>query len=119
MIAEKDRLEEFADALRDKLNYFDQLEKVAGNFRRSYISAKATRNGSEVATANRFTNVEAIGRLSRVCGVEPAVRDEWELWDQFKQLQTRAMSTVREYCLKRSQATKNAQDAKRAKELER
>ena len=55
MIAEKDRLEEFADALRDKLNYFDQLEKVAEQFQAgAIISAASDASDPRWRLANRF-----------------------------------------------------------------
>jgi len=50
MIAEKDRLEEFADALRDKLNYFDQLEKVAEQFQAGAIISAASDASCDAAS---------------------------------------------------------------------
>ena len=41
LVAEKDRLMEFADALRDKLAYFDELERMAAQFHSASLAVES------------------------------------------------------------------------------
>ena len=118
MIAEKDRLEEFADALRDKLNYFDQLEKVAEQFQAgAIISAASDASGSEVAPREQILPMlKRLDDCLEFVASNPQYATSGSYGTKFKQLQTRAMSTVREYFVSAlRKATKNVQDAAKGK----
>jgi len=41
LVAEKDRLVEFADALRDKLSYFDELDSLSAKFHSASLAVES------------------------------------------------------------------------------
>ena len=118
MIAEKDRLEEFADALRDKLNYFDQLEKVAEQFQAGVIISGAS-DASGASLAPREQVMPMLKRLDDCLDFvasHPQYADGGSYGTKFRQLQNRAMSTVREYYVSAlRKATKHVQDVAKGK----
>ena len=118
LIAEKDRLLEFADALRGKLDYFDQLEKVAEQFQAGVIISGAS-DASGASLAPREQVMPMLKRLDDCLDFvasHPQYADGGSYGTKFRQLQNRAMSTVREYYVSAlRKATKHVQDVAKGK----
>ncbi|URE08180.1 Sec34-like family [Musa troglodytarum] len=89
-LIEKQRLIEFADALRSKLNYFDELENVSTNFYSSNMS---------------ISSVEFLPLLKRlddcISYVEsnPQYAESGVYLVKFRQLQSRALGMIRSHVL--------------------
>ncbi|KAH7331555.1 hypothetical protein KP509_20G040200 [Ceratopteris richardii] len=90
LVLEKDRLMEFADALRNKLNYFDELENIASQF---YSPTMTVANEHFVPLLKRLD--ECISYVSN----NPQYADSGVYGVKFRQLQSRALSMVRTYVL--------------------
>ncbi|CAL9162414.1 unnamed protein product [Musa hybrid cultivar] len=90
LLIEKQRLIEFADALRSKLNYFDELENVSTNFYSSNMS---------------ISSVEFLPLLKRlddcISYVEsnPQYAESGVYLVKFRQLQSRALGMIRSHVL--------------------
>jgi hypothetical protein len=118
LIVEKDRLIEFADALRGKLDYFDQLEKVAEQFQAGVIISNAS-DPSGGSLAPREQVLPMLTRLDdclNFVASHPQYADGGGYGTKFRQLQNRALSTVREYYVSAlRKATNHVQDAVKGK----
>lgn len=90
LVLEKDRLVEFADALRNKLNYFDELENIATQF---YSSTMSVASGHFLPLLKRLD--ECISYVSN----NPQYADSGVYAVKFRQLQSRALSMVRTHVL--------------------
>ena len=114
LIAEKDRLLEFADALRGKLDYFDRLERVAEKFQAGVIIAGAASdpNGSVTPREQVLPTLERLDECLDFVASHPQYVQGGSYGAKFRELQGRAMSTVREYYVAAlRKATKVVQDA--------
>ncbi|MCO5557959.1 hypothetical protein L7F22_011533 [Adiantum nelumboides] len=90
LVLEKDRLVDFADALRNKLNYFDELENIATQF---YSPTMNVANGHFLPLLKRLD--ECISYVSN----NPQYADSGVYAVKFRQLQSRALSMVRTHVL--------------------
>ncbi|KAI5071033.1 hypothetical protein GOP47_0013284 [Adiantum capillus-veneris] len=90
LVLEKDRLVEFADALRNKLNYFDELENIATQF---YSPTMSVASGHFLPLLKRLD--ECISYVSN----NPQYADSGVYAVKFRQLQSRALSMVRTHVL--------------------
>jgi hypothetical protein len=118
LIAERDRLLEFADALRSKLDYFDQLEKVAEQFQAGVIisSASDPSGGSVAPKEQVLPMLKRLDDCLQFVASHPQYAEGGSYGTKFKQLQTRALSTVRDYYMSAlRKATKQVQDAAKGK----
>ncbi|KAJ7558438.1 hypothetical protein O6H91_04G039200 [Diphasiastrum complanatum] len=86
LVMEKDRLVEFADALRSKLNYFDELENIAAQF---YSPTMNVGSGHFLPLLKRLD--ECISYVSN----NPQYADSSVYLVKFKQLQSRALGMLR------------------------
>ncbi|PIA25125.1 hypothetical protein AQUCO_12500027v1 [Aquilegia coerulea] len=87
---EKQRLIEFAEALRSKLNYFDELENVATNF---YSPNMRVGNGHFLPLLKRLD--ECISYVER----NPQYAESSVYLVKFRQLQSRALGMIRSHVL--------------------
>lgn len=90
LVLEKDKLVEFADALRSKLDYFDELEKIATQF---YSPTMSVASGHFLPLLKRLD--ECISYVSN----NPQYADSGVYAVKFRQLQSRALSMVRTHVL--------------------
>lgn len=90
LVLEKDRLVEFADALRNKLNYFDELENIATQF---YAPTMSVASGHFLPLLKRLD--ECISYVNN----NPQYADSAVYVVKFRQLQSRALSMVRTHVL--------------------
>ena len=116
LIAEKERLQEFAEALRGKLDYFDRLERVAEKFQAGVIISGASSDPDGASTmAPREQVLPTLERLDECLdfvSAHPQYAQGGSYGAKFRELQNRAMSTVREYYVNAlRKATKHVQDA--------
>lgn len=118
LLAEKDRLIEFADALRSKLDYFDQLEKVAEEFQAGVIISSASDpSGQRVAPREQvMPMLKRLDDCLEFVQSHPTYAQGGNYGIKFRQLQTRALSTVREYYVSAlRKAVAHVQDAAKTK----
>ena len=118
LLAEKDRLIEFADALRGKLDYFDQLEKVAEQFQAGVIISSASDpSGHRVAPREQvMPMLKRLDDCLEFVQTHPTYAQGGNYGTKFRQLQTRALSTVREYYVSAlRKAVTQVQDAAKGK----
>ncbi|XP_052181598.1 conserved oligomeric Golgi complex subunit 3 [Diospyros lotus] len=90
LLIEKQRLIEFAEALRSKLNYFDELENVATNF---YSSNMNVANGNFLPLLKRLD--ECISYVEN----NPQYAESNVYLVKFRQLQSRALGMIRSHVL--------------------
>ncbi|KAF5181180.1 Conserved oligomeric golgi complex subunit [Thalictrum thalictroides] len=90
LLMEKQRLIEFAEALRSKLNYFDELENVATNF---YSPNMRVGNGHFLPLLKRLD--ECISYVER----NPQYAESSVYLVKFRQLQSRALGMIRSHVL--------------------
>lgn len=86
LVVEKERLLQFADALRNKLQYFDELERVSAQF---HSAALAVDSDSFLPLLERLD--DCITYVSN----NPQYADASSYASKFRQLQQRAMATMR------------------------
>lgn len=122
LVAEKDRLLDFADALRGKLDYFDQLEAVAEQFQAGVIISSASDpSGRRVAPREQVTPMlKRLDDCLEFVQNHPHYAKGGSYGAKFRQLQTRALSTVREYYVSAlRKAVSHVQDAAKGKQSAR
>ncbi|XP_042485003.1 conserved oligomeric Golgi complex subunit 3 [Macadamia integrifolia] len=90
LLMEKQRLIEFAEALRSKLNYFDELENVATNF---YSTNMNVGNGKFLPLLKRLD--ECISYVES----NPQYAESGVYLVKFRQLQSRALGIIRSHIL--------------------
>ncbi|XP_043696774.1 conserved oligomeric Golgi complex subunit 3 isoform X2 [Telopea speciosissima] len=90
LLMEKQRLIEFAEALRSKLNYFDELENVATNF---YSPNMNVGNGKFLPLLKRLD--ECISYVES----NPQYAESGVYLVKFRQLQSRALGIIRSHVL--------------------
>ncbi|KAL5698585.1 Golgi transport complex subunit 3 [Ranunculus cassubicifolius] len=90
LLMEKQRLVEFAEALRSKLNYFDELENVSTNF---YSANMKVGNGHFLPLLKRLD--ECISYVER----NPQYAESGVYLVKFRQLQSRALGMIRSHVL--------------------
>ncbi|XP_010261685.1 PREDICTED: conserved oligomeric Golgi complex subunit 3 isoform X1 [Nelumbo nucifera] len=90
LLIEKQRLIEFAEALRSKLNYFDELENVATNFYSLNMNAE---NGNFLPLLKRLD--ECISYVES----NPQYAESSVYLVKFRQLQSRALGMIRSHVL--------------------
>lgn len=90
LVLEKDRLVEFADALRSKLNYFDELENIATQFYAPTMS---------VASGHFLPALKRLDECISYVGNNPQYADSSVYLVKFRQLQSRALGMVRTHVL--------------------
>lgn len=90
LLIEKQRLIEFAEALRSKLHYFDELENIATNF----YSAKA-----HVGTENFLPLLKRLDECISYVESNPQYAESSVYLLKFRQLQSRALGMIRSHVL--------------------
>ncbi|XP_068659618.1 conserved oligomeric Golgi complex subunit 3 isoform X2 [Aristolochia californica] len=90
LLIEKQRLIEFADALRSKLNYFDELENVSTNF---YSPNTSVGSGNFLPLLKRLD--ECISYVES----NPQYAESGVYLVKFRQLQSRALAMIRSHVL--------------------
>ncbi|CAM6127701.1 unnamed protein product [Calypogeia fissa] len=90
LVMEKERLVEFADALRNKLNYFDELENIANQFYAPSMS---------VASPRFLPLLKRLDECLSYVGSHPQYADSSVYLVKFQQLQSRALGMVRTHVL--------------------
>ncbi|KAK9288072.1 hypothetical protein L1049_016518 [Liquidambar formosana] len=90
LLIEKQRLIEFAEALRSKLNYFDELENVSTNF---YSQNMNVGNGNFLPLLKRLD--ECISYVES----NPQYAESSVYLVKFRQLQSRALGMIRSHVL--------------------
>ncbi|XP_076899343.1 conserved oligomeric Golgi complex subunit 3-like isoform X2 [Bidens hawaiensis] len=90
MVVEKQRLIEFADSLRSKLNYFDELENVATSF---YSS------NTNVASENFLPQLKKLDECISYVENNPQYAESGVYLVKFRQLQSRALGMIRAHVL--------------------
>ncbi|KAK4854252.1 hypothetical protein QYF36_021161 [Acer negundo] len=90
LVVEKQRLIEFAEALRSKLKYFDELENIASNF---YSPSMNVGNGSFLPLLKRLD--ECISYVES----NPQYAESSVYLLKFRQLQSRALGMIRSHVL--------------------
>ncbi|GJU17309.1 conserved oligomeric Golgi complex subunit 3-like protein [Tanacetum coccineum] len=90
MVIEKQRLIEFADSLRSKLNYFDELENVATSFYSSNTS---------VASENFLPQLKKLDESISYVENNPQYAESNVYLVKFRQLQSRALGMIRAHVL--------------------
>ncbi|KAL3677978.1 hypothetical protein R1sor_020934 [Riccia sorocarpa] len=90
LVMEKERLVEFADALRNKLNFFDELENIAAQFYAPTMS---------VANAQFLPLLKRLDECLTYVGNNPQYADSAVYLVKFRQLQSRALGMVRTHVL--------------------
>lgn len=88
LVMEKQRLIEFADALRSKLNYFDELENIAASF---YSPSMSVGNQNFLPLLKRLD--ECISYVES----NPQYAESSVYLVKFRQLQSRALSMIRSH----------------------
>jgi len=86
LVAEKDRLVEFADALRDKLSYFDELDSLSAKFHSASLA---------VESEDFLPILRRLDECIAYVTMHPQFADSASYAGRFRQLQSRAMSTIR------------------------
>ncbi|XP_050217227.1 conserved oligomeric Golgi complex subunit 3 [Mercurialis annua] len=90
LLVEKQRLIEFADALRSKLHYFDELENIATNF----YSAKVN-----VGSADFLPLLKRLDECISYVETNPQYAESSVYLLKFRQLQSRALGMIRSHVL--------------------
>jgi len=90
LVMEKERLIEFADALRTKLNYFDELENISTQFHASTMS---------VGSSHFLPLLKRLDECISYVTNNPQYADSSVYLVKFKQLQSRALGMVRTHVL--------------------
>ncbi|KAI3667095.1 hypothetical protein L6452_42140 [Arctium lappa] len=90
MVIEKQRLIEFAESLRSKLNYFDELENVATSF---YSS------NTNVANENFLPQLKKLDECISYVENNPQYAESNVYLVKFRQLQSRALGMIRTHVL--------------------
>ncbi|KAK9075190.1 hypothetical protein SSX86_003511 [Deinandra increscens subsp. villosa] len=90
MVIEKQRLIEFAESLRSKLNYFDELENVAASFYSSNTS---------VASENFLPQLKKLDDCISYVENNPQYAESNVYLVKFRQLQSRALGMIRAHVL--------------------
>lgn len=90
LVGEKARLLEFADALRAKLHYFDELEKVAAEFHGANLPVKSEQF---------LPLLRRLDECIAYVNSNPQYADAATYAVKFRQLQTRALGAVRTHVL--------------------
>ncbi|KAL8233145.1 hypothetical protein R6Q57_002923 [Mikania cordata] len=90
MVIEKQRLIEFAESLRSKLNYFDELENVAASF----YSAN-----TNVASENFLPQLKKLDVCISYIENNPQYAESNVYLVKFRQLQSRALGMIRAHVL--------------------
>ncbi|KAM0949240.1 putative oligomeric Golgi complex, subunit 3, cullin repeat-like-containing domain superfamily [Dioscorea sansibarensis] len=90
LLLEKQRLIEFADALRSKLNYFDELENISGSFYSSNMNI-----GSE----QFFPLLKRLDDCISYVESNPQYAESGVYLVKFRQLQSRALGVIRSHVL--------------------
>ncbi|GFY91799.1 sec34-like family protein [Actinidia rufa] len=89
-LMEKQRLIEFAEALRSKLNYFDELENVATNFHSPNMN---------VANGNFLPLLKRLDECIAYVESNPQYAESSVYLVKFRQLQSRALGMIRSHVL--------------------
>uniref|UniRef100_A0A1D1Y860 Conserved oligomeric Golgi complex subunit 3 n=1 Tax=Anthurium amnicola TaxID=1678845 RepID=A0A1D1Y860_9ARAE len=90
LLIEKQRLVEFAEALRSKLNYFDELENVAKNFHSSSMN---------VGSANFLPLLKRLDECISYVENNPQYAESGVYLVKFRQHQSRALGMIRTHVL--------------------
>lgn len=90
LVVEKQRLIEFADALRSKLNYFDELENIASNFYSPNMS---------VGNENFLPLLKRLDDCISYVESNPQYAESSVYLLKFRQLQSRALGMIRSHVL--------------------
>lgn len=88
LVMEKQRLIEFADALRSKLNYFDELENIAASFYSPSMS---------VGNQNFLPLLKRLDECITYVESNPQYAESSVYLVKFRQLQSRALSMIRSH----------------------
>lgn len=88
VLIEKQKLIEFAEAIRTKLNYFDELENVATNF-----------YSANVASGNFLTLLKRLDECISYVESNPQYAESSVYLVKFRQLQSRALGMIRSHVL--------------------
>ncbi|KAL3152568.1 hypothetical protein ABBQ32_001593 [Trebouxia sp. C0010 RCD-2024] len=86
LVLEKERLLQFADALRSKLQYFDELEHVSAQFHSASLA---------VDSDSFLPHLERLDECISYVTSNPQYADASSYASKFRQLQQRAMATMR------------------------
>ncbi|XAR53530.1 hypothetical protein NMG60_11022121 [Bertholletia excelsa] len=90
LLIEKQRLIEFAEALRSKLNYFDELENVASNFYSPNMN---------VSNQNFLSLLKRLDDCISYVESNPQYAESSVYLVKFRQLQSRALGMIRSHVL--------------------
>ncbi|PSS10293.1 Conserved oligomeric Golgi complex subunit 3 like [Actinidia chinensis var. chinensis] len=90
LLMEKQRLIEFAEALRSKLNYFDELENVATNFHSPNMN---------VSNENFLPLLKRLDECIAYVESNPQYAESSVYFVKFRQLQSRALGMIRSHVL--------------------
>eukprot|EP00884_Botryococcus_braunii_P022753 jgi/Botrbrau1/9161/Bobra.160_3s0033.1 len=86
LVAEEERLAEFAAALRSKLSYFDELEKTAAHFHSANLA---------VDSETFMPLLQRLDECITYVTSNPQYADSSSYAGKFRQLQSRALATIR------------------------
>lgn len=104
LVREKERLLEFADALRSKLNFYEELDNIAAKFHAS-VAGGGAQGGASAGPAMGVTSAHFLPLLKRLDECISYVSSNLQYADsgvylvKFRQLQTRALGMVRSHVL--------------------
>ncbi|KAI4379594.1 hypothetical protein MLD38_005872 [Melastoma candidum] len=90
LLMEKQRLVEFADALRSKLNYFDELENISTNFHSPNMN---------VGNENFLPLLKRLDECIAYVEGNPQYAESGVYLIKFRQLQSRALGMIRSHVL--------------------
>ncbi|KAJ0981003.1 hypothetical protein J5N97_009258 [Dioscorea zingiberensis] len=90
LLLEKQRLIEFADALRSKLNYFDELENISGSFYSPNMN---------IASEQFFPLLKRLDDCISYVESNPQYAESGVYLVKFRQLQSRALGMIRSHVL--------------------
>ncbi|KAG2241947.1 hypothetical protein Bca52824_096208, partial [Brassica carinata] len=90
LLMEKQKLMEFAEALRSKLNYFDELENISSNFYSSNMN---------VSNSNFLPLLKRLDECISYIESNPQYAESSVYLLKFRQLQSRALGIIRTYIL--------------------
>ncbi|GAX72672.1 hypothetical protein CEUSTIGMA_g128.t1 [Chlamydomonas eustigma] len=88
IMKEKEQLEEFADALRAKLRFFDEFESVYAQFNQAQLS-------TSVDNEQFLSLLKKLDDCKSYVATNPQYADSGTYMAKFRQLQSRAMGVVR------------------------
>ncbi|KAG1657780.1 hypothetical protein FOA52_012858 [Chlamydomonas sp. UWO 241] len=88
IVREKDQLEEFADALRAKLKFFDEFEAVYSQFSQAQLS-------TNLDNEQFLSLLKKLDDCKSYVATNPQYADSSTYMTKFRQLQARAMGSVR------------------------